>query len=543
MSEREQILSVGGKRIIRALLEEYTAVLTMVVVWFGPYLAVFLRDDSRYFFLWDRGDSLSLLACMMLIAGAWLAIGHALHRWAPPAWARLFDHLFVVGIGAGALNNLAFHCTRAHGYSISQFGMEIQTGWIALVLITAFAYGRGRDGLVKFCRKCCLILSPGVAILAYQLLTLQNYPATLETMTFGTEAEPDASAGSPGDFTPVFLFVFDEWSYERTFPSGRMRPDMPHLRALAEESLVFHDAHSPGPRTKLSMPRLLFQTDAEVVAEEGRLGFVGAEGFFPAPPHATVFDAVGDRSYHTAIIGFLLPYRQWLGDQVDLCRAYPYYPRGENPAERVAMHLLKASERSTDPWLSFAYRKLNDGIQFRFFVDLHQRLTDDIESVLTDSPANTFAVFHYPLPHKPFMFQADGALRSENAGIFENSGVNYEHNLRQLDRVIGRFIGVLHRAGKYDDALIILTSDHTWRHDPAKDRDLTDDELTHVPLIVKLPGAALPGDPHGTMCTAKITPLISASLEGHEAVAALLDVQAESGTSEVLTRAEREVWP
>jgi arylsulfatase A-like enzyme len=206
------------------------------------------------------------------------------------------------------------------------------------------------------------------------------------------------------------------------------------------------------------------------------------------------------------------------------------------------MHAFKAAEQSTDPWLSFAYRKLNDRVQFRFFAELQQRLTDDIERVLRDAPANTFAVFHFPLPHKPFLFEADGSLRSHAAGLFDNTAANYQNNLRQLDRVVGRFVSTLHNADKYDDAMIILTSDHTWRHDPDVKRSMTDDELTHVPLIVKLPGAMHVGDQVSEMSTAEITSLIAAGLDGNEAVAAFLQSR-EASESPALARRESEVRP
>jgi membrane-anchored protein YejM (alkaline phosphatase superfamily) len=61
--------------------------------------------------------------------------------------------------------------------------------------------------------------------------------------------------------------------------------------------------------------------------------------------------------------------------------------------------------------------------------------------------------------------------------------------LLYLDRVVGRIIEQLKAAGKFDDALLIFTSDHGWRWDPdVPVKDWTADPiLRKVPLLVKLP--------------------------------------------------------
>lgn len=477
-------LSVAGGW--RAVTRRYLAAQVAVCLWFGPYLAVFLRDDSRYFYLWQRRDALCLLAAMMLIAVAAVAVREGLALIRRPILTRLCDHLFVVVLGGALLTNLAYHFTRSHGYSIGQFGMETRTGWLIVVAVAAHAFGRPSSKLVLRCRQLCQIVSPAMVILAVQLLRPAYYAPTYDPLPVAPVAGASRST-LDGTAAPIHLFIFDEWSYQRTFEAGRPFGGMTHLGELASEAVVFHDAHAPGTRTKESLPRTLYQNDLPIVVDRGRLGFTQDGGFVPAETRPSLFSTMEDRSYETVMIGFLLPYRMWLGDGVGTCRSYPYYPRGNGPLESIAFHALKTGDRSTDPWLSFAYRKLHPRLNHDFFIGLHEAMHRDALHVLKDAPRRTFSVIHYPLPHKPFLFRPDGSLRGPHDGVYEDTVEGYMGNLLHLDRVIGGFTTALKDAGRYKDALLILTSDHGWRHDPAW--PISEKRpATHVPLIVKLPG-------------------------------------------------------
>lgn len=82
-------------------------------------------------------------------------------------------------------------------------------------------------------------------------------------------------------------------------------------------------------------------------------------------------------------------------------------------------------------------------------------------------------------------------LHLERFDSFEDLVATYDEGIRHVDDMVGELIGVLRTAGLYDDALIVVTSDHG---ESFLDHDvwvghglfLTDDEI-RVPLIVKLP--------------------------------------------------------
>jgi arylsulfatase A-like enzyme len=84
----------------------------------------------------------------------------------------------------------------------------------------------------------------------------------------------------------------------------------------------------------------------------------------------------------------------------------------------------------------------------------------------------------------------------------------YDGGVRSMDVWIGRFLDELKRAGLYDRTLIVLTSDHGEQlgeeagagGNPARDGRSYNihghtlyEEMTHIPLILKLPGQAQAG--------------------------------------------------
>lgn len=87
----------------------------------------------------------------------------------------------------------------------------------------------------------------------------------------------------------------------------------------------------------------------------------------------------------------------------------------------------------------------------------------------------------------------------------------YLSEVRYVDDEIGRFIGELKRLGIYDDALIVLTSDHGeefWEHDGFEHGHTLYRELLSVPMIVKLPGQDAQREVPTLVTTQSITPTI-----------------------------------
>ena len=124
----------------------------------------------------------------------------------------------------------------------------------------------------------------------------------------------------------------------------------------------------------------------------------------------------------------------------------------------------------------------------------------EIQNEPTGKPV--FEFFHVQLPHAPYMLNPDGSVHVENPAGFDPTLVgntallsrlrgDYEKQVQFVDRELGIFLDTLKQAGLYDDALIVVTSDHgvSW-HPEAPGRILSEanaDMIFPVPLFIKLP--------------------------------------------------------
>jgi arylsulfatase A-like enzyme len=114
-----------------------------------------------------------------------------------------------------------------------------------------------------------------------------------------------------------------------------------------------------------------------------------------------------------------------------------------------------------------------------------------------------FLFLHYMEPHDPYFehpYNGRGYARAGNQNpdpaLAQTFSELYDGEVRYLDEHLGRFFDWLKAEGLYDDALIVLTSDHGeefqdhggWWHG----KTLYEEQIW-VPLIVKYPGSARAG--------------------------------------------------
>ncbi len=98
-----------------------------------------------------------------------------------------------------------------------------------------------------------------------------------------------------------------------------------------------------------------------------------------------------------------------------------------------------------------------------------------------------FALLHIYEPHAPYGNPLD----------FTNDSEAYDAEITRADAIVGRFLDTLRQRGLYDDALVILLSDHgegLGDHGEDEHGVLLYREALQVPLLVKLPGSARRGE-------------------------------------------------
>jgi arylsulfatase A-like enzyme len=122
----------------------------------------------------------------------------------------------------------------------------------------------------------------------------------------------------------------------------------------------------------------------------------------------------------------------------------------------------------------------------------------------------------------------------------------YLAEVRWTDDAVGRLVAELKRQGIYDDALILVVSDHGeefWEHGSYGHGHTLYDELLHVPLLVKLPRARQSGRITTPVSTASLyaTILDACGLPlspGHPAAGSLLEDSAPAFLIQGLNRYE-----
>jgi hypothetical protein len=488
-----------------------------------PHLRMFGVEATRYYTFWSRADAIAL-ALLIVGGGAILAGLHAVAR--RVGLTRAANASCVAAVGVGSVVTLCSGKGVGPGWQTIATILCIAVGGLVLLALTQ----RGR-GVVRATRALCLIIAPAGLVLVGPLFFSPEFSVIREPLPAADPA-PRAAAltGGPPSHAAgnVYLFIFDEWSYARTFTDD-LPQEMPHLHELLSRATVYHRAHAPYHATRLSLPAILYQTDELYTWQGGRLGFRSR----PDAPQddlrtrSNLFSHFKTRGYRTHLIGFSHPYRRMFGAELDYCHAAADR-RGDDDSrlewDDLARHLRMAASTLalTIPkpealtWRVHRWTGVFDPTpELERVRDMHGRAL-----CIVTQPGPGMSVFHYALPHAPLMFDRDGAhpeLTEDQPLTFADHDGNgfvrphpahhlarYRGNLRYLDTLLGELIAAMRSAGTFDGATIILTSDHNWRFDPALDDlyiehglpfrslefDPVPEVLTHVPLIIRRPGQA-----------------------------------------------------
>ncbi len=484
-----------------------------------PHIRMYSNEKTRYFAFWDYTDALAI-ELIVLAGGSLLFAGHQLFRRLQNRTADRIERAgFVLLFGFALLSNFDIAQIGYMQLAWSLLGYALSAGIVIAAMISA---SKRCTWISRWCATCCLILSPVVPMIFLELLWYPTYTVQREVLPV---AEDATNAVQPkGD---VYVFVFDAWSYQQSIGRDDFETDLPNLAAFVQSATTYHNAHSLFAETYQSLPSILFQTNDRYEAFEGRVHFRNADGrLTDAQTVEGLFDRARHEGFQTYMVGWSHPYRPMLGDSVDF--AYSGASQGSNPNARridhsVMRHLrmglskfaLSIPKPLAAQWPLNAICDMHDGADVA--VDRVNSIHNLATTIAKQPGRPRLAVFHYPIPHGPYVFNRNGfdpslpanlplTHESTTAGLLrpdpKNHIARYRGNLRYMDTLLGEFVETLKRAGSYERATIVLTSDHSWRVDPAFDQLCIEHnmtlggitkvnpplkQLTHVPLIVKAP--------------------------------------------------------
>jgi len=441
---------------------------------FGRQIAAWSDRDNRYLYHWQRADGWYLIAAVLLTAVLLFTMVGVLRRAGGARVRRGLGLAFALALGQ-VLVGLVLAPDAEKPFEGAQLASFTVLG------LTLWWWRRAPGRVVRVATTAALLAVPLGPILFLQILSWRSWP-----LCGPPRAGPPARPGA----RPVYVLLFDEWSLARSEgPDGRFLPELVNLRRLAAMGTMYTEARAPGDATLRSIPRLLYGENGEIVAGNGRAEWRIEDSVVPALERRNLFRRARAAGYRTELAGWYLPYAALVGDDLDACRAWPDIPKRGGPARLVDLGWANL-QYLPDPVSRWAWRRLYSSWYSRNWVTLNRQVEQEMVRLAREAPANALVLVHLPLPHAPFVFEADGSYRGRFPGARMSGGSDdYRRHLRYLDLVLGRFLDAAAAAGRLDSAVIVVTSDHSWKKDPDK-AEHERERLRRVPLVVKRVGVA-----------------------------------------------------
>jgi hypothetical protein len=267
----------------------------------------------------------------------------------------------------------------------------------------------------------------------------------------------------------ILWLIFDELDYRLVFGDRPHGLKLPELDRLREQSIFASQAYPPSDYTLQSIPSLLTGHRVDVASVNIVnliLKDLQAKNQTKWHELANLFREAKSLGYSTSLVGWYHNYCRIFKDDLDYCRRLPAGRFGY--AQDFWGSVKAIVERS----LIFD-RRLERAFVFNLST-IHQTALRNIESKKYD-----LTFLHYSVPHKPYLFDSKSKEISSQVSRSPN---NYLGNLEVVDSILGDIRRSLEKTAQWENTIIILSSDHSWRQSEEFDgkRDF------RVPFLIKM---------------------------------------------------------
>ncbi|MBI4556189.1 MAG: sulfatase [Candidatus Hydrogenedentes bacterium] len=310
----------------------------------------------------------------------------------------------------------------------------------------------------------------------------------------------------------VVLITIDTLRRDSLGSYGSARRDTPNLDAFATECVQFMQAYSPGPWTLPSVASIMTGVTPDVHRSTTRFARLSAN-------FTTLAEFLREAGYRTSGIG----YNVFLTENMRMDQGfvdYDFYPKpgisdprtfGGRVLRRLFLNRYFPRKASSEDLTNLARRWLESHRDEDFFFWLHY-----FDPHMPYEPPANFVPKEDPLVAKlgRQFGDKDGARIGHFGLTLEErqwARTLYDAEVRYVDQCVGRVIESLRTLGIYDDALIVLTTDHGeefWEHDNFEHGHTLFNELIWAPLLVKLPGHVNTGPRQALVTTTALLPTI-----------------------------------
>lgn len=293
----------------------------------------------------------------------------------------------------------------------------------------------------------------------------------------------------------VVVIVLDTLRADHVSAYGYARRTTPRIDALAAEGVLYRRAIAPGTWTVPSHAGLF----------TGRPPVEHGAYRVPDAPHAvsslnagveTLAERLGAAGYDTAAF---VGNETYLDPSFGMARGFELYRTDDTrPGERLANRVTR--------WIRRRARR--PAFLFVNFLDVH-------EPYRAHPPYDTR--FPGKLPEDPgdvtARFAATGELPAP--AVLTHCISQYDGDVAYVDAQLARILDELAKHGRYDNALIVVTSDHGdlfGEHGRLGHGGIPWDALVHVPLVIRYPRGAHRGVEDRVVSLVDVAPTVLAVL-------------------------------
>ena len=297
------------------------------------------------------------------------------------------------------------------------------------------------------------------------------------------QGEPAAAPAEAADAPDIVIVVIDTLRADRLSLYGHHRPTSPYLDAIAADGMWFERAYAQSGWTLASFASLL-------TGQYPHQHLVSRDGCLPerfgrmTPATRTLAEALQEAGYTTGAWmnnTFLAP-EFGLKDGFD---TYDYQG-ATNDQHRTAAETV-------DGGLTWLDQQPKDKPAFLLlhFMEPHLDYAPpaDIHGTFATGPRPE--KLKYPANPNPFTMLQSGKIQLNESEI-EYLKQLYDEEILAADKALGQLVDGLKSRGRYDNTLLVITSDHGeefWEHGRFEHGHALWSELTQVPLVLHGPGA------------------------------------------------------
>jgi arylsulfatase A-like enzyme len=380
------------------------------------------------------------------------------------------------------------------------------------------------------------LLKTGAALAGAANLAIPGASAAVAAGSETCGSHWDQPPKQQGNNLNVILIVADTFRADNLAAYGSQWVDTPHLNRLAEESIIFEDLHPEGMPTIPT--RRVLNTGRRIVPtyaffEHETIGY-GTDSAYPGWHHlynedVTLAETLVEAGYVTALIADL-PHLQRPGRNFHRSYTYWEWIRGQEtdyyaqPPRQVPdfsrlypAEFLEEARQKNPEFFSFLNRytanrkrwlQYGDSIVEQTAKDAVRWLKENhdqgpfllhIESFDPHEPWDPPEYFlekylkspgphSWPQPYHPMKVPPEGVQRLR---------ANYAGEASNVDYWMGQVLNTVEELGLKENTIVVFTSDHgamlgeqdQW----LKGEDLIRKQVTHVPLLMRLPNKQYAG--------------------------------------------------